>query len=200
MKLICSNGMKVRRNKSLIDSISHLTATSFYRGIVENIMSFDEQFIKRFEENTTLTFDLPKAPPPSYYEKSENLERIYEHIAKSVVYRVLAEQKEFDDKYRRASEMVLSDWRNELRAIQELYELSNESLKVLNATAINDQTIKLDPTIPKAEYSSLIDVFTSSANFFDSTNSKKSDEFQEIAGDLLQLAKPITKLEVKQIV
>lgn len=192
---VCSNGMMGYGKNAIVYGVRHQTADSFVRNLIDNVFKFPEDMVKDFRGHTGLDFELPEPLPASYYIDGDNITKMYEHIAKAIVFRTLFESQTLKEKYRKASNLVLADWRHELLEIQHRFDISNDLFKKLQTVALNDPTIKLNLDTKEAEYSALPDIFTSTANFlFSAGSNNKAIEFQQIGGKLLSDLKPITPL------
>lgn len=198
-QLICSNGMIGRMFSKLTEKIEHMTLNSFVRKLVHDVFNWKKEEIILFKQKTGFDYTLPdKAIDYKNFLIGTNgtiKDELYDLIAKNVIFKSLLVGGDVRDKYLASTELILEDWKNELESIAYRKGLSKTAINELINVGINEPTIKLNIDTKPAEYTAIIDTFSSSANYYQSKgNNSRSFLYREIAGDLLARSKPITQI------
>lgn len=205
--MVCSNGMISGWKRNLTTGIHHDSERIFVNDIIEKIIKLPKNIEDKFD------IKIPEIMNTAYY--LNHIDKLYEHMAKSSMLRVVNYSDKIAEMYSKATGLVLEDWRLELFKIVESNKKLGSDLmfRRLVTTAVNDPTIKLpkpkfeitgdkkiDHSVKKdnpSDYKSIVDTFTSLANYYDSIGSTaKSIELQMIGGKLLANAKPKTPYQV----
>lgn len=194
IKYICTNGRILKDIKALASGMAHRSEGSFIQNIIDSLITMPEDISKEFADK--YSFKLPAQMTPNWYlDEGKTWNRLYQDMATALILRVINFNEKLKEKFSSVNEMIVIDWRNELTKTANRYGWSAKELQRIETVAVRDPTIMLDPQTKEADYMSIIDSITSTANYYNSVgNTRKSIQYQTIGGQLLTNATPITKL------
>lgn len=194
IKYICINGQIIKSKAHIAWGMAHRSEKTFIQEIIDKLITMPKEIGKDFADK--YSFQLPAQMTPNWYlDQGNTWTRLYQDMATALILRVINFNEKLQEKYSTVNEMIIIDWRNELAKTASAFGWSAKELQRVETVAVRDPTIRLDPQVKEADYSSVIDAITSTANYYNSVgNTRKSIQYQTIGGSLLNRAKPITKL------